>query len=57
MDLLSPILFAIFFYQQLNVLKTGIDNGQTHLAIQMYADDVILLGESRGKAQTLVEGS
>ena len=53
-DSLSPILFAIFINdlaEILNGLRTGIDVTDNHLAILMYADDIILLSDSYDKAQ------
>ena len=52
-DSLSPILFAIFIddlAEALKSAKTGIDIDNNHLALLMYADDVVLISASHSKA-------
>ena len=53
-DSLSPILFAIFIddlAEELKCAQTGINIDDDHLALLMYADDVVLIADSHSKAQ------
>lgn len=54
---LSPTLFAIFandLVKEINDLNLGIKVGDTYVSILMYSDDIVLLADSEGKLQTML---
>ena len=56
-DTLSPTLFNIFINSlavELNDLKLGLNCGNTHICILLYADDMVLLANSQSKLQSML---
>ena len=56
-DTLSPTLFNIFINSlavELNDLKLGLNCGNTHICILLYADDMVLLSDSESKLQSML---
>ena len=56
-DTLSPTLFNIFINSlavELNDLKLGLNCGNTHICILLYADDMVLLADSESKLQSML---
>ena len=57
-DTLSPTLFSIFINSlatELNELKLGLQVGNTHVSILLYADDMVLLSDSEAKLQSMLD--
>ena len=55
-DTLSPTLFNIYINDlaiELNKLHLGINFGDSHLCILLYADDMVLLSDSEEKLQKM----
>ena len=56
-DSLSPTLFCIFINDlitEINNLELGVDIGTRNLSILVFADDIVLMGDSEIKLQTML---
>jgi hypothetical protein len=57
-DTLSPTLFSIFvndLIMEINSAKTGIDIGDKHVSILVYADDIALISKSENDLQKALD--
>lgn len=54
---LSPTIFAIFvndLVSEINDLQLGVKVGESNISILMYADDILLMGDSEESLQTML---